>query len=101
MVAFWAHNPLVVGSIPIPATKKDLVVWKNYRIFNKVKVEAINNKTDWVTYPIGKKAGHLNNLLIFSKLKKDLVVWKNYRIFTKETKTKRESNNNKLVFFTI
>jgi hypothetical protein len=57
-----------------------LVVWKNYRIFNKVKVEAINNKTDWVTYPIGKKAGHLNNFL-----KKDLVVWKNYRIFEKET----------------
>ena len=22
MVAFWAHNPLVVGSIPIPATLK-------------------------------------------------------------------------------
>ena len=26
MVAFWAHNPLVVGSIPIPATKSIIVV---------------------------------------------------------------------------
>jgi hypothetical protein len=33
MVAFWAHNPLVVGSIPIPATTKKIFV----KVFGIVK----------------------------------------------------------------
>ena len=48
MVAFWAHNPLVVGSIPIPATNKKIFVkivgiLKNISYLYKViKVEANN-----------------------------------------------------------
>ena len=34
MVAFWAHNPLVVGSIPIPATTKKIFV----KVFGIVKI---------------------------------------------------------------
>jgi hypothetical protein len=47
MVAFWAHNPLVVGSIPIPATKKifvkiiGIVKIISY-LYKVIKVEAIN-----------------------------------------------------------
>ena len=48
MVAFWAHNPLVVGSIPIPATTKKIFVKiigivKTFSYLYKViKVEANN-----------------------------------------------------------
>ena len=47
MVAFWAHNPLVVGSIPIPATKKIFVkilgiLKKVSYLYKVIKVEAIN-----------------------------------------------------------
>ena len=39
MVAFWAHNPLVVGSIPIPATTKNICknIWKYENIFGSLQ----------------------------------------------------------------
>jgi hypothetical protein len=39
VVARKAHNLEAVGSNPSPATKKDLVVPKNYRIFTKFKTK--------------------------------------------------------------
>ncbi len=48
MVAFWAHNPLVVGSIPIPATKKKIfvkvlgIMKKVSYLYKVIKVEANN-----------------------------------------------------------